>query len=133
MTRINVIPVEELTDQHLMAEYRELPMVPAIARRSDPTKFKPTTQYTLNKGHVMFFYDKKKYLLNRWLSLIEELYRRGYAIDPSARTVHWSALDKFPQTDWHPDSQAVSINMQRIEERINQKPHWYRRYGKPII
>ena len=25
MTRINVIPVEELSDQHLMAEYRELP------------------------------------------------------------------------------------------------------------
>ena len=133
MTRINVIPVEELTDQHLMAEYRELPMVPAAARRSDPAKFKPTTAYTLNKGHVMFFYDKKNYLLNRWLSLIEELYRRGYAIDPSARTVHWTALDKFPQTDWQPDSYAVSINMQRIIERINQKPHWYRKYGKPII
>ncbi len=27
MTRINLIPVEELTDQHLMAEYRELPMI----------------------------------------------------------------------------------------------------------
>lgn len=27
MTRINVIPVSELSDQHLIAEYRELPRV----------------------------------------------------------------------------------------------------------
>jgi hypothetical protein len=25
MTRINVVPVQELTNKHLMAEYRELP------------------------------------------------------------------------------------------------------------
>ena len=27
MTRINVVPVKELSDQHLIAEYRELPRV----------------------------------------------------------------------------------------------------------
>ena len=133
MTRINVVPVEELTDQHLMAEYRELPMVPAAARRSSPANYKPTSVYTLNKGHVMFFYNKKRFLIDRWLDLIMELRNRGFNIDPAARTVHWDALDKFPQTDWIPDSHALSINLARIEERINQKPHWYRRYGKPIV
>jgi deoxyribonuclease (pyrimidine dimer) len=132
MTRINVIPVEDLTDQHLMAEYRELPMVPAAALRSNPAKFKSTTRYTLNKGHVLFFFDKKEFLFERWNLLIDELYKRGYSIDPSARTVHWYALDKFPQIQWQPDQEAVSINMERIVERINQKPHWYRKYGKPI-
>lgn len=132
MTRINVVPVSELTDQHLMAEYRELPMVPAAARRSNPNKYKPTTQYTLNKGHVMFFFNKKQYLLDRWLSLIEELYDRGYNIDPSARVVQWSALDKFQQVEWKPDSLAISINSQRIEERIAAKRSWYKYRGKPI-
>lgn len=132
MTRINVIPVEELTDQHLMAEYRELPMVPAAARRSKPDNYKPTDKYTLNKGHVTFFYNKKEYLLNRWLDLIEELYKRGFNIDPSSRIVHWQALDKFPQEQWAPDQHALSVNKQRIEERINQKPQWYRYHGKPL-
>jgi len=33
MTRINVIPVEELTTKHLVAEYRENPRAFALARR----------------------------------------------------------------------------------------------------
>ena len=132
MTRINVVPVTELTDQHLMAEYRELPMVPASARRSSAARFKPIDIYTLNKGHVTFFYNKKKYLVNRWLDLIAELYDRGYNIDPSARVVKWHELDKFPQVDWQPDAHAVAINQQRIDERIKMKPQWYRYRGKPI-
>lgn len=132
MTRINVVAVSELTDQHLMAEYRELPMVLAAARRSKPTNYTPTTTYTLNKGHVKFFYNKKKWLYNRWVELIEELKARGYNIDPSARSVDWSHLDKFPQTDWQPDQTAYQINMQRIQERIQAKPHWYKIRGTPL-
>ena len=34
MTTINIIPVSELTDQHLIAEYREITMVPAALTRT---------------------------------------------------------------------------------------------------
>ncbi len=34
MTRINIIPVSELADQHLIAEYREITMVPAALKRT---------------------------------------------------------------------------------------------------
>lgn len=132
MTRINVIPVEELTDQHLMAEYRELPMVPAAARRSKPEGYKHTTKYTLNQGHVKFFYDKKQFLMNRWLDLIKELFDRGFAIAPESRQVAWTAMDKFLQVSWQPDEEAIAINKQRINERINQKRQWYRYRGKPL-
>jgi deoxyribonuclease (pyrimidine dimer) len=115
-----------------MAEYRELPMVPAAARRSKPDHYKGTNKYTLNSGHVLFFYNKKKYLLDRWLDLINELYSRGFAIDPAARVVHWNALDKFPQVDWIPDQYAIDINRARIDERINQKRHWYKYRKKPL-
>lgn len=132
MTRINVIPATELTDQHLMAEYRELPMVLAAARRSDPARYKATTQYTLNRGHVMFFYDKKKWLFNRYLDLIEELFTRQYDIRPSERVVDFTPLDKFPQTMWYPDSHAAAINIARLVERIEQKPAWYRHNRLPL-
>ena len=52
MTRINIIPVSELYDQHLIAEYREITMVPAALDRT--LKSKIAQQYTLNKGHVYF-------------------------------------------------------------------------------
>lgn len=115
-----------------MAEYRELPMVPASARRSDPKKYKATDVYTLNKGHVLFFFNKKRYLLNRWLELIAELYARGYKIDPSARTVHWSELDKFPQVEWRPTLSDQLINQQRLIDRINKRPNWYRIRGQKL-
>lgn len=34
MTRINLVPPEELMDQHLFAEFREIKMVPKSLRRS---------------------------------------------------------------------------------------------------
>jgi deoxyribonuclease (pyrimidine dimer) len=63
MTRINIIPVEEFMDQHLSAEYRKITMVPASLTRTLLSKTgldykKIPKSYTLNKGHVYFFYDK---------------------------------------------------------------------------
>ena len=68
MTRINLVSPEELTDQHLMAEWREIKMVPAALRRSLRTQStqavlkKIPSAFTLNKGHVTFFYNKIDYL-----------------------------------------------------------------------
>lgn len=132
MTRINVVDVTELTDQHLMAEYRELPMVFTSAKRSNPSKFVPLTDYTLNKGHVTFFFNKKQYLLNRWMDLVMELNKRNYNIDPAQRRVLWNELDKFPQINWTPDKKARQVNIQRLEEKILMKPTWYRYCGKSI-
>jgi deoxyribonuclease (pyrimidine dimer) len=54
MTRINIIPVEELMDQHLVAEYREITMVPASLARTLLPKTgleykKIPKSYTLNR------------------------------------------------------------------------------------
>ena len=40
-------------------------------------------QFTLNKGHVKFFYDKGKYLSERYDELIKEMKRRHMNPDPS--------------------------------------------------
>ena len=54
MTRINIISVSELYDQHLIAEYREITMVPAALKRTLNSKkgldqSKIPINYTLNK------------------------------------------------------------------------------------
>lgn len=128
MTRVNLVPPEELYDQHLMAEYRELPMVPAALARSLKSK-KPITipsKFTLGKGHVTFFYDKGLYLSKRYNSLIIELRKRGFDLDPS----RFFPIDVFANgyfNDWIPNSDDLVCIRERIKERISQKPHWYRK------
>ncbi len=133
MTRINIVEPSELYDQHLVAEYRETLMVPAALRRSlrrktplDPNKEIPKT-FTLNKGHVKFFYDKLLYLKKRYNRLVEEMKARGMSPDPN-RT--FPDLEEFPEWcrgDWSPSLQELKIIRQRIIERVNEKPTWYRK------
>ena len=79
MTRINLVPAENLADQHLFAEWREIKMVPAALRRSLRTKTIQSilksvpSRYTLNTGHVTFFYNKMKFLTDRYEILSNEL------------------------------------------------------------
>lgn len=131
MTRINTIDVELLADSHLMAEYRELPMIHGALRRTlksakgfQPSKVSP--HYTLNSGHVYFFFDKKEYLLGRFNKLVAELRFRGYDINPDSRTIDWSVFDYVPQISWSPRKEDHLINVERIAFRISQKPHLYR-------
>lgn len=125
MTRINVVDVKYLTDQHLMAEYAELAMVLSAAKRSKTENYISSTKYTLNKGHVKFFYNKKKWLYNRYQELIDELYLRGYNINPENRNLNFDILDKFSQIEWEPVLDDVKINCERILERIDKKSSWY--------
>ena len=138
MTRINTIDPEHLTDQHLMAEYRELPMVNAALSRSLSSKSgvdrtSLPTKYTLNRGHVMFFYDKGSWLYDRYMSLISCLRDRNYQINPESRVVKW---DHFKDNGlfnlWEPDGAAHAINVERLIERVESKVSWYRLKGTPV-
>ena len=73
MTRINAnIPPSELKRMHLVAELREITMVPASLRRSLRSKSVNQVirsipdKFTLNSGHVKFFYDKLEFLKQRF-------------------------------------------------------------------
>jgi len=133
MTRINIIPVSELTDQHLVAEYREIFMVgPSLCRslksKNGFDRNRIPSRYTLNKGHVMFFYDKGKYLYNRYQELITEMKDRGMKPDP----LRIFPKDHFPSeffNDWSPVLEDLNIVRERINYRISQRPGWYRMRG----
>lgn len=136
MTRINLVKPRELTDQHLVAEYREIVMVPAALRRSLRNKYGfdttlPTT-YVLGTGHVRFFYDKGLYLFQRYQSLVKEMRFRGMNPDPTRRF----PLHAFPsgyRNNYIPDDNALLLIRTRIMSRIAQKPYWYRYFGKTLI
>lgn len=136
MTRINTVPVELLLDQHLMAEYRELPMVPASLRRSlasprfDVAKL--PTEYTLNAGHVSFFYLRRVWLVRRWHQLIAELRARGYTIDPIGRAVSFEPFEHVPNRRWTPTAADYKTNAVRLLARYREKPRWYTYDGQPI-
>lgn len=119
MTRINCIPVEELTDKHLVAEYRELPRVFKLARHPKKGEVFPT-QYTLGEGHVKFFYDKLMYLSVRFLKLVAEMKKWGYKPQYESAPLH-EVKSITLYNNWTPDITAMHLNRMRIQERLESK------------
>jgi deoxyribonuclease (pyrimidine dimer) len=132
MTRINIINVNELHDQHLIAEYREITMVPGSLNRTLNSKTglvkeKISKHFTLNSGHVYFFYDKGLYLDKRYTEIVTEMKLRGFNPDSSRVFPTKIFKDNNLYNDWTPTIEDQKLIRQRIQERINSKPDWYRK------
>jgi deoxyribonuclease (pyrimidine dimer) len=109
-------------------------MVPQSLRRTLNSKTgfsekRIPDSYTLNKGHVYFFYDKLSFLQKRYNQIIKELKIRGVNLDPN-RDSKLSGLPEQFYNNYTPDKEAENINFERILLRINQKPSFYHYYGK---
>lgn len=122
MTRINVVPPNELSQLHLIAEYREITRLPNNLRTSLNRKTKPfdlkeiPNEYKLGTSHVKFFYDKMFFLKKRFESLVAEMLLRGY--NPSYRDSSiFNVDDERFNNDYEPTLEAIEINRQRIKER----------------
>jgi hypothetical protein len=117
MTRINVVPVQELCDQHLLAEHRELTRIPNCLN-SGKYKFEHCTvlppEYVLGTGHVRFFFDKLNWLQQRYLQLHDECAQRGFRV-----TFKWPAtcLTASVWGEYEVTDEALRINRERIKER----------------
>lgn len=122
MTRINCVPVEELSRQHLIAEYRELPRVFALAKKAaERGAFSQPAQYTMGTGHVTFFYTRLGYLARRHAQLVAEMLRRGYkpAYTGSLREAHPDMPTEL-WGEWNPTQEALATNRERILQRNQQ-------------
>lgn len=122
MTRINCIPVEELTGPHLVAEYRELPRVFNLARKAaEKGTIQPKSTYTLGTGHVIFFYTRLTYLAKRFLALIDEMQHRGYHPNfTEDLAVAHADIPAALWNDWTPTPEAMAINRERIALRLTE-------------
>lgn len=131
MTRINSnLDPRVLKRAHLLAELREITMVPASLKRSLKTKSEKEVlnsipkQFTLNTGHVKFFYNKLGFLKNRFYRLADEMNRRGYNADRT-RDIAFDGFSDIWYNDWESNLEADEIVRERINFRISQKPHLY--------
>lgn len=121
MTRINVVNPSELSQQHLCAEYREITRLPGnlkawLNRKSKKPCFSEIpSEYVLGSGHVKFFFNKMKFLEERFESLVEEMINRGY--NPKHRDSSIFKASEVFYKNYSPTLKAVEINRARIKER----------------
>jgi deoxyribonuclease (pyrimidine dimer) len=139
MTRINLVYVEDLADQHLFAEWREIKMVPAALRRSLKTRNEADIlsgvprKFTLNNGHVSFFFDKMAFLHKRYHQLTEELKNRDYNIsEHDADNIFFLSISEKFREDWDATPEDIAVSVERIVLRLKEKDGWYKFWGQPM-
>lgn len=123
MVRINLISPRKLTDQHLIAEYNEILMLLGYVKKYhklEPEKM--PKNYTLGKGHILFFKDKREYLQKRHEQLKVEMKRRKFK---SNKEINLNGFPKLLQKDWKPKERDFQIIRERLVYKINLKPNYY--------
>jgi len=130
MTRINTVHPSDLTNEWLIAEWRELPRI-VNELEKHPQRFninKIPDQYTLNTGHVMFFRDKLLYLARRHRLIRKELRKRGTTFNSKIKvnlyylTPH---LKSVACNDWTPSQADHGILIERLQERFDLRKKAY--------
>lgn len=120
MTRINLVPVSELCDAHLLAEHREIKRIPnCILNNKVKLDGNYGEQYTLGKGHVRFFYNKLPWLFLRYGDIHAECLRRGFNVknySPVFSEAYNKAINI--QIVWWPMKEDVELSRARINEKL---------------
>lgn len=124
MTRINTIDPSDLLDQHLFAEYREITRISSLAR-----PLSDYGHYTMGTGHMKFFYNKGAFLASRLLDVRKEMdVRNLWNYTPKFYSAHANGLNET----WLPTPLAHVCNLVRLCEKLDDKPTFYKYYGKPV-
>jgi hypothetical protein len=141
--RINCIPVNILSDNHLRAEFREIIMSIHYYKRSIKShkginEDKISERYTLNAGHAYMWYNKFGYILKRYYKLLDEMRERNYKTSEIENKFSelFNKLIPFEiRNDWKPTKEDMIVNLKRIllriyeMEVIKNKPNFYKYYG----
>lgn len=123
MTRINAgIPVEKLSDQHLLAEHREIKRIPRTTFKSSPPD-----KFGLGGGHVLFFSNKPLFTFNRYCCLYRECIKRGFNVEYYGD--NWTSFKGVP---FSPSPSDISLVRERIIQRASESKQVIRYYGKQI-
>lgn len=132
MTRINLVPVGDLTPKHLSGEFHEISRVFNLVRSRvlkghSPRDVKMPSSYTMGKGHVLFFFDKLKFISSRYKSLGRELLARNPSSSVDFQLIDnvvVQALEDIPSEWWNdytPSPLSISISKNRIQEKLDEK------------
>lgn len=120
MTRINVVNPQELSDQWLLAEYRELPRV----IKQDISIADAPEKYKLGAGHVKWAKKHAYWTMDRYFRICDEMEHRGFKINnPPMDLYHlWNGKGETYQVTWR----DIVINVKRLRAKYRLKPSLYR-------
>lgn len=132
MTRINLVPVQCLTNKHLVAEYKELPRVfthvrKHIEKKRSPEDIRIPRYFKLNRGHETFFFNKCMWVLRRYRWLYMEMKKRQFKADPILYyTITASVRENIQQdlygqlwfNDWKPRPEDYYLSMARLCKKV---------------
>ena len=139
MTRINLhMPIAQMTNEHIFAEYREMSRVPnTVIKRLHKTPLhklikEVPKEFKMGTGHVKYFYDKLLYLKKRHYDLHDAVISNGYKLSEDLRNVWDQDLPIELMNDINPDK-PKKILIDRIIERIlSAKEGFYHYKGSEI-
>ncbi len=128
MTRINVINVSELSDQHLIREYNELPRV----IKGEFNLCDAPDNYCLGAGHIKFCKKHQPTILQRYKELCNEMKFRGFNVNYPYSELK-KLYDNSNQTGicYEIQKSDIELNRARIIEKIKSRPDWYRWTRRP--
>jgi deoxyribonuclease (pyrimidine dimer) len=130
MTRINLVDPSLLSDQHLIAEYKEILQWCGSFRKSlnsvrGVKVLEIPREFTLGEGHVKFFYDKGLYIKKRFDAVRFEMAYRGFSCEKDFPVNLWKDLQHL-WNDYVPTNDALDIIKERISNKLLMKPDWYK-------
>lgn len=139
MTRINsAIPVKRLTDEHLLAEHREIKRLPTYFRLALSTGAlrRIPKEFCLGAGHVNFFLNKQAFLFTRYQVIYKECIARGFKVEDYSD--NWLKTCPLMQiyncwNNYTPTDNEKTLLIERISDRtlVSKKKHFHY-YGRPI-
>lgn len=118
MTRINLVPVEDLVDKHLVAEKHEITRVLALARNHNPRTVKIPPTYRMGTGHVTFFYNKIGFIVDRYHELCSEMRKRGFNVNELTTEDMLEGMPPHLVRGYVPDEDAVAVSRGRLNQRL---------------
>ena len=120
MTRINVVPVAELSDQWLLAEYRELPRI----IKQDINIYNAPDRYCLGKGHMKWAKKHAYWTMARYFDICEEMEYRGFKVNYPESELYkiWDGRGDI----YYVSAVDYSINIKRLKTKYKMKPDFYR-------
>jgi len=101
----------------LIAEHREIIRIPNTIKSGKAKVKNIPTEFTLGKGHVVFFYNKIMYLRNRYNKLYAECISRGFNIQDYSDS--FKDIDKTLFNDWVETENSREILTERINLRLS--------------
>ena len=118
-----------LTDQHLIAEYSEIPMIIGSLRYWNWEIRSTIPEYfKLGSGHMNFLKCKLSYLRKRHQQVKLEMKDRGF--DSSLLTIDLTDIHNHFKGEYLPTIDATNLIRNRIKERLLAKPEFFWRYKR---